>query len=396
MSLGNLNFYDVSVDDLKDLINAEVPEGLNIEYKRDFYGSSDDDKKEALKDISSFANSFGGHLIIGMTARDGIPTELSGLQNAIPDKAIQYLENLVRDGIEPRITGIRMKAIPVDSEHFALVLRIPRSWNPPHRVRAKNVNRFYIRNSAGAHEVSVEELRSLFTLSATLHDRIIAFRRERLAILSADEGPIKIEAQGRLILHVIPLSAFSYTSALDVKQIFNHHSFFRPISSMGYNHQFNFDGVLIVRDGDKCYGYTQIFRNGIIEATKASLVREHEGMKVIPSLSFDNYIFEVLPGYLNGLRALDIPPPLVVMISLQEVYGAFLGVTNSIYDFDSRIKFNKSELLLPEIMIDDYGSEQDYQKSMKPAFDALWNAAGYAASKYFNEKDIWVGEQNNA
>jgi hypothetical protein len=79
------------------------------------------------------------------------------------------------------------------------------------------------------------------------------------------------------------------------------------------------------------------------------------------------------------------------MVSLQEVYGAYLQVGRQSYDEDSYI-LNSSELLLPEITIEDYGSKEDYQKAMRPAFDALWNAAGYAFSGYFNENDIWIGE----
>lgn len=391
MAIGNHNFDEITIDDLNELIEVGVPEGLNIEYKRDLYGESDGDKKEALKDISSFANSFGGHLITGMAATDGIPTTLSPLQNTNPDTVIQRLENLIRDGIEPRITGIKIKAISIASGGFVILLRIPRSWNPPHRVSARNVNRFYVRNSSGAHEVSVEELISLFNLSATVHDRIKAFRRERLAILSADEGPIEIEHDGRLIVHIVPLSAFGHSQSLDVRDIYNQDSSFRPISSMGMTSRFNFEGVINYRGGERCYGYTQIFRNGIIEATKASLLHDHDGQKIISSLSFDKYIFDRLPGYLNGLRALDVPSPLVVMISLQEISGAFLGVRSS--DFlETTIPFNSSELLLPEIIIEDYGADQDYQRAMRPAFDALWNSAGYAASQYFSDDNLWVGE----
>ncbi|MCG6537498.1 MAG: hypothetical protein L7F78_22980, partial [Syntrophales bacterium LBB04] len=271
-------------------------------------------------------------------------------------------------------------------------IRIPRSWNPPHRVRANNVNRFYVRNSAGVHEVSVEELRNLFNLSATLQDRIISFRRERLSILSANEGPIKIASEDKLILHIIPFSAFSYSHSLDVKEMHKHQSLFRPIYSSGYSLRFNFDGFLIFRGGERCYGYTQIFRNGIIEATKADLLMKPEGSLFIPSLTFDECIFEVLPDYLRGLKMLNVPPPFAIMISLQEIQGASLGI-GTIRDFNSPIKFDQSELLLPEIILDDYGSLQDYQKSMRPAFDALWNAAGYADSRYFDENDNWIGER---
>ena len=395
MSLGTLNFDDISEGDLKELVDVGVPEGLKIDYKRDLYGTSDNDKKEALKDISSFANSFGGHLIVGMDENKGIPTEITGLHGINTDTEIQRLENLVRDGIEPRITGLKIKAILLKSDKFVILIRIPKSWNPPHRVSARNVNRFYVRNSVGAHEVSVEELRSLFNLSASVHDRLQSFRRERLAILSADEGPMKIGHGGRLILHIVPFSAFGYGQSLDVKQIYNHVSTFQPLSSSGNNSRYNLEGVIVYRGDEKCSGYTQIFRNGIIEATEAGIVNSRDSRKLIVSLKFAKDIFGVLPGYLDGLKALDVPSPLAIMISLQEVHGAILGVRDD-FSYDAldflNKSFNKSELLLPEIIIEDYGTEQDYQRAMRPAFDALWNAAGYASSHCFSDDDLWKGK----
>ncbi len=396
MSLGNLNFDDISLNDLNELINIGVPEGPNIDYKRDLYGNSDEDKKELLKDVSSFANSFGGHLIIGMKEVNGVPTEISGLRNINPDQEILRITNLTRDGIEPRITGLKIKSIPLESNNYVLVIRIPRSWNPPHRVSARNINRFYIRNSGGTHEVSVDELRSLFIVSSSINDKIRAFRRERLSMLSVDEGPVKIsheEHGGRLVLHIVPFSAFSHNQSLDIRQIFSNHQSFRPLTSMGMTPQFNFDGVINYRGGDPCYGYTQIFRNGIVEATKAGIARIYNEGKNIPSLDFEKWIFEVLSGYLNGLRSMDVPPPLVVMISLQDISGASLGVGSDIWNVDNPVPFKFSELLLPEIIIEDYGTEQDYQRFMRPAFDTLWNAAGYSESKYFDEDNLWVGRR---
>src|SRR5258708_4648824 len=106
MSLGRTNFDAISEADLADLIQAGVPEGLVIDYKRDPYGTSDGEKKEALKDITSFANSAGGHLIIGMDEASGVPTAPTGLPGVDPDALINRLESLVRDGVEPRIVGV--------------------------------------------------------------------------------------------------------------------------------------------------------------------------------------------------------------------------------------------------------------------------------------------------
>ena len=165
MSIDRLDFDNMSEDDLAELITAQAPEGLRIDYKRDLYGNSDADKREALKDISAFANAFGGHLIIGIEEQNGLPTAAPGILNINPDDVLLRLEQLVLSGIEPRIQGIRIRPIPLANGAFCFVLRVPRSWYPPHRVSAQKSNRFWIRNSSGTHEASIEELRTLFTLA---------------------------------------------------------------------------------------------------------------------------------------------------------------------------------------------------------------------------------------
>jgi hypothetical protein len=109
-------------------------------------------------------------------------------------------------GIEPRIVGIRMKAVSVSGGGVAFLIRVPKSWNPPHRVSARKTNRIYARNSTGAYELSVEELRVLFASGATTIDRMRAFKAERLARIDAGEAIIPLIARpDRLVLHLAPL-----------------------------------------------------------------------------------------------------------------------------------------------------------------------------------------------
>lgn len=184
MSIPRPNLEDITEADLQALIASSRPEGLMIEYKRESY-EDDADKGEFRKDVCAFANSHGGDIIIGMAEAEGCASKIAPLTGD-SGKAIERLESLIRDGIEPRITGIRMRAVDVEGGHV-IVVRVPRSWNPPHRALMKGKCLFYLRNSNGAHEASVEELRMLFTLSATVTDRIRAFRQERLAKIAAGE-----------------------------------------------------------------------------------------------------------------------------------------------------------------------------------------------------------------
>jgi hypothetical protein len=133
----------------------------------------------------------------------------------------------------------------------------------------------------------------------------------------------------------------------------------------------------------------QIFRSAVIEAVKVRVAMMRDGELLIPTFDFDNNIFEVLPLYLAALQQLDIPPPIVLMITLQGVRGARISrVSEGPLHTPSVIP--QSSLELPEIIIEQYGSEHDYQKAARPAFDALWNTGGYIRSKHFDETGRWT------
>jgi hypothetical protein len=110
---------------------------------------------------------------------------------------------------------------------------------------------------------------------------------------------------------------------------------------------------------------------------------------VIPTLDFDRYVLEALPKYLHALESLNIAPPVVLMLTLQGVRGARLGISPPPLDDVGQIK--QSTLELPEIVIERYGSPLDYQGTIRPAFDAMWNTAGYVRSKHFDKNNNWVG-----
>ena len=210
MSIDNTDFESITESDIEELITGQVSEGLHIEYKQELYGSSDSNKKEALKDISAFANSHGGHLILGMAEKNGLPDSLTGLVNINPDSEILRLEQMSRTGIEPRIPGIKIRAIPLSNGTHSIVVRIPTSWNSPHRVSFQGSNKIWIRNSAGVHEANIEELGNLFTLSTSAFEKIQNFRVERLKAITDGLTPRPLQQGGRLILHIIPLSAFIF------------------------------------------------------------------------------------------------------------------------------------------------------------------------------------------
>jgi Putative DNA-binding domain len=74
MSLVDIPLDQIGESDLQRLIATQAPESVYIDYKESTYGPSGDQHREFLADISSFANTVGGDLVIGMTEASGIPT----------------------------------------------------------------------------------------------------------------------------------------------------------------------------------------------------------------------------------------------------------------------------------------------------------------------------------
>lgn len=394
MNIEKADFDSIMEQDLHELVETQVPEGLRLDFKLAQYGKSDSDKRELLKDFSALANSHGGHLVLGIEETMGIATKLVGMDIDV-DAEILRMELIARNGLEPPITGIRIRAIPLATGGKVILVRIPRSWNPPHRVIAQGVNRFYIRHSAGVYEPSIEELRALFSQSASALEQARRFRDDRIYTVCNGQGKRPLEGGGRLFLHIIPVAAFSGIVHLDVEKVFKKQDSFWPFGSSGMSPRFNYYGFINERGGDKNYGYTQVFRNGALEATQAGIVQEHEGRRIIPGLIFEEEIFRRFEVYIMGFRDIGVPPPLIIMFSLEGVQGAHYVVSSN-WMARHEHSLPESVLTLPECVLEDYGTDIDYHRAVRPAFDALWNTIGYSHSQFFNENGLWVGKQSRS
>ena len=129
MLLGK-NFDDIDETTCQALIDAGASESVHLEFKRESYGKADEDKRELLKDVTAFANTLGGYLIIGIDEQGGAASSIVPLSEIDVDQELQRLENITRSSIEPLIIGLRMKRIDVDGGSV-IVIHIPRSFNPP-------------------------------------------------------------------------------------------------------------------------------------------------------------------------------------------------------------------------------------------------------------------------
>jgi len=276
VGLGQQPLEEVTEEDLQALLREQVPEGKEIDYKETVHADHGA-VREFLADLTSFANTAGGHLLVGMKATNGVPTELIGVSGMPADALISRLESAARDAIEPRLPGVLMHSVRLHSGTEAIVIRIPRSYALPHVVKHQGHWRFYGRNSNGKYQLDVAEVGALFARSQGLAERVRDFRVERLAAIVGGQAAPLLEDGPKLVLHVIPLNALDGRLDVGIPLFVQEETLPRPIGGHASQGVFTFDGWLTTAEGQtagRVSSYALLFRNGIIEAIKVSLIRD--------------------------------------------------------------------------------------------------------------------------
>lgn len=395
------DFDTITQADIEALVTNAVAEGRTIEYKQQLPENGDEDKKEFLADVSSFANAGGGDIIFGVVEKrdnDNKPTNLpekaEGLAGINAGAEITRLDSIIQSGIEPRIPGCRIRSIDCFTSGPVLVIRVPKSWAGPHMVTFKNLSRFFSRTSAGKQQLDVGEIRSAFTASGDLRTKITTFRTERLGKIIANEGPIDLSAGPKIILHLVPLSILNPDSQIGFALLENDPNLGAPIQNSSYNNRHNLDGFLSFNSNNKAggVGYCQVFRSGAIEAVDAELLNNRDGSKLIASTYVEKKILQTTARYFKTAHQLGVPLPLVVTMTLFGVKEYGIATGSAWHSFRPTHAIDRDTLLLPDVLIEDYNTPADV--ALKPIFDALWQAGGMNGCQHYDEKGRWNERTN--
>jgi hypothetical protein len=385
---------ELNESDLDALIAAGTPELKTLEYKLSLPGRSENDRKELFADVSSFANSVGGHIVYGMRADAGIPLGSVGVDEE-GDPAILSLESAIRDGIAPRIAGIHSTAIKLaKTGKAAIVMHIPKSFAAPHMVQYKGSSRFYARTSNGKYQMDVHEIRVAMLATETIAQRIRDFRLDRISRIRARDTPIPLPAGPCISLHLIPVNAVGSTRSYDVASLKSNLAIHQTLAPLFYsfvnNSRLNLDGLLLYNTNkdQMSPAFTQVYRNGIIESADTLFFKNPEQFgrgKVLPSEAFERGLLTSVQRYLYALKSLEVDLPLLVTVSLLDVKGYALSL-----DYSQTDEFDRDIISAQEITIESYNV--NVPLAMKPLLDQIWNAAGREGSPYYSG-DKWTGQR---
>jgi hypothetical protein len=192
MSLFDTPISRLKTQDLQELLADQAVENVRLEFKREV-----PNKEEMLKKLSSFANTFGGILVVGAEANstDGRIVGLPGVeqQQSYKQTIIQWCSS----GTMPPVTAEVSDPVPIPDGNgrVCYVINVPESDLGPHFLNGRKgvyvrTDEFSKRFEPGL--ATEQELRHLLNRRTLVQERrkaLIQRARERYATFVARPQP---------------------------------------------------------------------------------------------------------------------------------------------------------------------------------------------------------------
>ena len=375
---GKLESIDIRT--IHMLIDNGIKEDRTLDYKQEIPRP-----ERLLSDVCAFANTDGGDLVIGIAEEGGAPTGIIPLNVENADKEKLKIEQIISNGLEPKLYGCRLKEVVVDNVTQVLILRVPSSWSRPHRV--KDSRRFMVRHESGNDDMDITELRGAFQLSASVPERMRFFREKRVDDIIVGESARPLTPGIQVILHILPLSAFVGSDRLigtvDPARIIPMGGYHGTIT-----HRINLDGSIafLKTREDLFMSYTQMYRNGIMESALSFPARG--GNKIFDIWYIEREIINAIRRAFDIYKEIDLQPPFFIFLCVNGLSGATLGDGAPLSQFfNANRSSDRDRLLIPEIAIDEYPEHPDV--AARPLLDMLWNGFGAKGSSSYDENGKW-------
>lgn len=366
-------------------------ETQTLEFKAVLPKSDEDARQEFRKDVCAMANADGGDLVFGISDVSGCANAVVAISDVGADATKRRLQQILESKVEPRIHGIQFHACQIAAGGFVLVLRIPSSYEGPHRFGPVTEHRFPIRNDSSTTDMTYEQLRNTFGRESTLLEKATKFRMRRVNQIASGQTPRKLAAGVTMAMHIVPMCGLAGRANVDVGGIAASHDMLRLDPQHSWKRHANLDGVVMYRydDPNGVDSYAQIFRNGSFEIVKN--VQHHpqhtDPAPWVVGQWVGDQLRSGLKTYAQAAPAMDINGPIVVSVSLSGTTGTTLTLGSR---SATRNPINEDRLDISEILIQDISEAVDLDKITRPIMDVLYQCYGESRCNFYDGDGKWT------
>jgi hypothetical protein len=346
-----LNDIELLVNERKERENNHLDYKLNIEF-------NDRGKKEFVKDVSGFANSEGGYLVIGVSEDNGVPKEIVGLEKKVGNQKIdEWIDNVLLSNIDKRLF-YKMKLFPSHDDKLIILIYIPLSSRKPHMVTYQGANKYYKRHNTITLPATHAEVKEMFDASQNIIDNIkqILDDRKLFNLKNEDFGSNDDSLKLRNSLGLLnkwPMVIFSILpSFLDEKINISSEEFLKWCEEnkngyypkqntnllnthnnyLGLNNIIFFDNWTAEINGVIEYdNYLKIYRNGYIESAISEEIiyprknNHDQEIAILNLTSTVGYFWLLINFVINLYRKYEYLDEIIIQISLVNIKDIFLS-----------------------------------------------------------------------
>jgi Putative DNA-binding domain len=380
--------------DLRRLVDSGLEEHLQLEYKSELYGDSDQGRREFLLDICMFANAEGGILLIGVPERrdqegssTGAPDPggVLGVELQNPEAVLSAYDARVMEAIEERLP-LESTPIDVGNGRRVIAIRVTNSANKPHSVRHKGHIYFPSRRERQRYHMTVREIKELVMRTGSrLQQAKEALESSFLQVTITNDLPY-------LLVGIIPV--FFEDFLVDVRlgtvqqAVVNFSRTELPESGPTV---YTFDGL---ERRENQHEYTVRFhRSGLLNASlQLPLIPQRPGAEALHlfhiaaiDLMLRRFVLRASAVY----EGAGIAAPFILGMMLRtrhRLFGAYAGHAGTMAQTAGTPARDYS---FPHVQVDDLSATD---RLIRPLCDQAHQMFGLAGSRSFNSEGVWVAQ----
>ena len=175
----------ITADDIVSFISQSIEENLNLDYKSI---PQKIDFDELAKDVSAFANSEGGLLILGISEKTETDQKTKKTFRIYPERITWGKPSLTKEMIEQHLVGKihhpieHLRIVPIrkseQEPEVIFLIDVPHSNNSPHMVTP--YYRYYKRLNFENLPMGHYEVHNLFRINWIMREKLVEKRTESL------------------------------------------------------------------------------------------------------------------------------------------------------------------------------------------------------------------------
>ena len=215
-------------------------------------------------------------------------------------------------------------------------------------------------------------------------------QKERLDLLAMGDTPIPVSSDKLVCIHVVPFSAKTKKTTIEVGRLDPQRTSLAPIGSREFRDSFNTDGLLryVPDHGDTRSGYLQLFRNGVIETIDSTMAEMPEGRPDgLPGPYFCKELVKFLEGTCRLYEELQIQPPVSVLIAILGIKKLLIPAETGVGSAYYVRPFGHDRIVLPPVQLLDL--KADVRPLLRKSLDVLWQTAGAPACSCYEADGKW-------